>query len=112
MKNSIIGLDLVDIVRFKNLKKGDAFLKKVFTDQEQNYCFTHKAPAPHLAGIFAAKEAALKALGANKYVFRDIEVRHTLSGQPEVWLKTKRNSRIRISISHTNVTAGAVAIIR
>jgi len=106
-----VGFDLVDIARFKRLKKGDPFLKKVFTDQERTYCFARKAPAPHLAGIFAAKEAVLKALGANKFFFKDIEVRHASSGQPEIWLKTKRSNGVYISISHTKITAGAIAIV-
>lgn len=105
-----IGLDLVEIARFRGYKKNNSFLKKVFTEQERLYCFSYKNPFPHLAGIFALKEAARKALGVHKFSFADIEVRHAPSGKPELWLKGRRAKIIAVSISHTDTVAGAVVI--
>lgn len=109
-KSRSVGLDLVEIARFRGYKKNDSFLKKVFTQQERFYCFSYKNPFPHLAGIFALKEAARKALGVNKFSFADIEVHHAPSGKPELWLKGRRTNIIAVSISHTDAVAGAVVI--
>jgi holo-[acyl-carrier protein] synthase len=49
----------------------------VFTDHEIAYCTRRKVPAIHLAGRFAAKEAAMKALGTGhtqNVLWRDVEV--------------------------------------
>ncbi len=106
-----IGLDLVEISRFKkHAKKGsDAFLNKVFTEGELEYCFKHQDPSPHLAGLFAAKEATSKALGVAKYPFAEIEIRHAPDGQPIPYFKGKK-LQIGLSITHTRGVAAAVAI--
>jgi holo-[acyl-carrier protein] synthase len=56
---------------------GDRFLQRVFTAGEIAYCTQRRNPASHLAGRFAAKEAAMKALGtghAPGVLWKDIEV--------------------------------------
>src|SRR4051812_29131812 len=60
-----IGIDATDIPRVAELvsRYGDRFLQRVFTAGEIAYCTRRRDPAPHLAGRFAAKEAAMKALG-------------------------------------------------
>src|SRR5687767_8738449 len=60
-----IGLDATDIPRLADVleRYGERFLRRVFTDAEIAYCTRRRNPAPHLAGRFAAKEAAMKALG-------------------------------------------------
>src|SRR5919108_447234 len=60
-----LGVDATDIPRVREMLKryGDRFLRRVFTDAEIDYCARRRDPAPHLAGRFAAKEAAMKALG-------------------------------------------------
>lgn len=74
-----IGLDATEIARISEVltRHGDRFLRRVFTDREVAYCLGHRNPAPSLAARFAAKEAAMKALGtgaARGVVWRDIEV--------------------------------------
>lgn len=110
-KPSSVGFDLVEVGRFRGYKKNDSFLKKVFTERERFYCFSYKNPFPHLAGIFAVKEAAVKAMGVNKFSLAVIEVRHALSGKPELWLSRKRIKTVAVSISHTDNVAGAVVIM-
>ena len=73
------GLDATDIPRIdRTLKRyGDQFLRRVFTEAEIAYCHRRRNPAPHLAGRFAAKEAAMKALGTGHsrgVLWKDIEV--------------------------------------
>ena len=56
---------------------GDRFLRRVFTDGEIAYCTKRRNPVPHLAGRFAVKEAAMKALGTGQslgVMWKDIEV--------------------------------------
>ncbi len=74
-----LGLDATDIPRVEEMLRrfGDRFLRRVFTEAEISYCLRHRNPAPHLAARFAAKEAAMKALGTGRslgVLWRDIEV--------------------------------------
>jgi len=110
---AIAGIDLAEVSRFSPMAKDrkHAFLKKVFSPEEIAYCFSRSNTAQHLAGMFAAKEAASKALGVEKYPFAEIEVRHTESGAPQAWSrKTGRKLKVSISITHTSSIAAAVAV--
>jgi len=78
---SIVGLgcDITDIPRIADVyeRYGDHFLRRVFTDQEIAYCTRRRNPVPHLAARFAAKEAAMKALGTGHsrgVLWKDVEV--------------------------------------
>ena len=68
-----IGVDLVQIPRMRRVVKRwqDRFLRRVFTDAEIAYCRKRRDPVPHLAARFAAKEAALKALGIGRASCRE-----------------------------------------
>jgi holo-[acyl-carrier protein] synthase len=61
-----LGLDVCDIERMRrNLEKhGVRFMEKVLTESEVSFCTRRRDPAVPFAGRFAAKEAAIKALGA------------------------------------------------
>ena len=74
-----IGMDATDLRRVADLleRYGERFLHRVFTDGEISYCTKRRDPVPHLAGRFAVKEAAMKALGTGQsrgVVWKDIEV--------------------------------------
>ena len=74
-----IGIDATDLPRVADIleRYGDRFLRRVFTDGEIAYCTKRRDPVPHLAGRFAAKEAAMKALGTGQsrgVTWKDIEV--------------------------------------
>ena len=74
-----IGLDATDLPRVAEVlaRYGDRFLRRVFTDGEIAYCTRRRDPVPHLAGRFAVKEAAMKALGTGHsrgVLWKDIEV--------------------------------------
>lgn len=104
-----VGIDIVDVSRFSSLETDSPFIQKTFTDIERAYCAKFADAAPHFAGIFAAKEATSKALGIRKYHVLSLEIRHTAEGAPEVWQAGKK-LQVRISISHTDTQAIAVAI--
>ena len=82
------GIDATDVSRIERLWKryGEWFLARVFTPGEVAYCQHRRNPVPHLAGRFAAKEAAMKALGTGRsreVLWRDIEVVRK-SGPPQL----------------------------
>lgn len=85
-----LGFDTTDIPRVAAVlsKYGDRFLRRIFTDGEIAYCMRRRNPVPHLAGRFASKEAAMKALGTGHsrgVLWKDIEVVR-VSGPPQLQL--------------------------
>ncbi|MBI3624758.1 MAG: holo-ACP synthase [Candidatus Rokubacteria bacterium] len=93
-----VGVDLVKIPRMRKVVERwqDRFLRRVFTDAEIAYCRTRRDPVPHLAARFAAKEAALKALGIGLRLgvsWRELEVRRE-RGQPPVLVLSGKSRRI------------------
>jgi holo-[acyl-carrier protein] synthase len=83
-----LGTDIVEIVRIeKQLARSQRLAQRVLTDREFRVFSDHKFPARFLAKRFAAKEAAVKAIGigiGNGIGFQDVEVRNLPSGQPEL----------------------------
>src|SRR5689334_18035415 len=74
-----LGLDATDIHRIASTlsRYGERFMHRIFTDAEVAYCTRRRVPAVHFAGRFAAKEAAMKALGTGHsrgVLWRDVEV--------------------------------------
>jgi holo-[acyl-carrier protein] synthase len=74
-----LGIDATDIPRIAATleRYGERFMTRVFTDGEVAYCRRRRHPAIHFAGRFAAKEAAMKALGTGhtqNVLWRDVEV--------------------------------------
>lgn len=81
-----LGTDIVDVGRIASqLDKSHRLAERVLTTTEMGIFNTHKSPERFLAKRFAAKEAAVKALGTGigKGVgFQDVEVVSLASGQP------------------------------
>ncbi len=82
-----MGLDISEIDRIQSAiaRHGAAFLERVYTPHEVNYCENHKNKAERYAARFAAKEAGMKALGTGWRFgvrWRDIEVANAPSGKP------------------------------
>jgi len=74
-----IGIDATDIPRIEKAigRYGDRFLHRIYTAREIAYCSAKYVSMPSYAGRFAAKEAAMKALGtglSRGVAWRDIEV--------------------------------------
>ena len=57
-----VGTDIIECERIAKVfdRQKDRFLKRVYTEGEQDYCLKMKNPVPHLAARFAAKEAVSK----------------------------------------------------
>src|SRR6187200_2509507 len=85
-----LGLDATEIDRINDMigRYGDRFVRRIFTDGEIAYCTRRRMAAVHFAGRFAAKEAAMKALGTGHsqgVLWRDIEVIR-VGGPPQLQL--------------------------
>ncbi len=112
-----IGVDIENINRFKNknINNSSAFLKKIFTKKELEYCFSKLDPAQHLAARYSGKEAVIKALsslGEPFKAYKEIEILNNAKGSPIVKLYNNINKfQIEISLSHCIDKAIAFAII-
>lgn len=102
-----VGVDIESVSRFK--KNSKKLFEKMFSKRELK-----NANSQHLAGIFCAKEAVIKACSpVEKLQLRDIEILHEKSGMPFAAIKSKKISKkdLRISISHSSEYAIAAAIL-
>lgn len=120
-----LGIDLVDVSDADRLLErwGERLLQRVLTDAEREYVLRFKQPGKYLAVRLAAKEAVYKALqsipGAGEVRWRDIEVIRHSSGRPTIALHREAQRvaasagvvRISLSLTHTDRTAGAVALL-
>ena len=119
-----VGTDLVEVARIERILKKwrERFTLKVFSDGEIRYCSAKACPARHLAARFAAKEAFFKGLGRGMgrgVGFRDVEVRNSPEGKPELVLHERARGVIEragirenhLSISHTERYAMAVVAL-
>lgn len=115
-----IGNDIIEIQRIREAiaRHELRFLNRLFTPQEQDYCLSRKDPAIHFAGRFAAKEAAVKALGTGfreDIEWTDFEIIHDNKGKPSIKLSEKilikfHSPLLHLSISHCHHYATAVVI--
>lgn len=102
-------------------RHGEAFLAKLFTPSEREYCESRKRPALHYAARFAAKEAVSKTfrtgIGGNAGLL-EMEVvndesgapRIRLSGAAEAFARKHQITEIQISLTHARDYAAANAI--
>ena len=86
-----LGMDATEIPRVRAIvsRYGDRFLHQIFTDGEIAYCMRRRDPVPSLAARFAAKEAAMKALGTGRsrgVLWKDIEVVRERGRAPQLRL--------------------------
>jgi holo-[acyl-carrier protein] synthase len=100
---------------------GEMFLRRVYTDREIRYCQSRKHAIEHFAGLWAAKESILKALGtgwSRGVTWTDIEVRQTQNGQSRVLVCGQAKEEairrgigdILVTISHCRTYATAYAL--
>lgn len=119
-----VGVDIVEIERVREVlqRQQDRFIRRVFTEAEQDYCRAHRDPVPHYAARFAAKEALFKALGtgwAKGVSWRDAEVARASMGAPVLMLhgeaqKLSQSLGTRaahLSLSHSRELAVAIVIL-
>jgi len=113
MSRSGLGLDIVDIARFKRLTtEKPSLTNRILTTREIECANKFSDSIPHLAACFAAKEAYFKALGSgvSGHTFHEVELLHDEAGRPFLSLLGERLPAL-ISISHTDTIVGAVVIL-
>src|ERR1700730_7841107 len=86
-----LGLDIAEIDRIQAAiaRHGEPILERLYTPREVAYCERHKNKFERYAARFAAKEAAMKALGTGwrqGVRWRDIEVANAPGGKPALEL--------------------------
>lgn len=118
-----IGLDIIEISRIREAveKFGQAFLNKVFTQLELDYCSSQRAwKYPELAVRFAAKEAYSKAVGLGIRGFgrsnqglrwKEIEVANYPSGKPYLVVKGRIEQKAALTLSHSRDNAVAAVYL-
>ncbi|MCR4431037.1 MAG: holo-ACP synthase [Tepidanaerobacteraceae bacterium] len=118
-----IGVDIVEIDRIKKACSRKRFLERFFTPAELEGILKSSSDVFYrrLAGKFAAKEAAAKALGTGFRYFRwhEIEILNdplgkpfaVLSGRAKELLESRGFSTILITISHAKDYAVAFAAV-
>ncbi|HMV30867.1 MAG: holo-ACP synthase [Gemmatimonadales bacterium] len=120
-----VGIDLVDIVRVERMlaRHGDRVIARFLTAREREYVVGKFRPAMHIAARIAAKEAAYKAFqslpGARAVSWHHLEVERETEGRPYLVLGglarelAERHGplEIQLSLSHSDATAGAVAVL-
>jgi len=105
-----LGVDITEVDRIEAAiaRHGRPFLERLFTPSEIAYCQKHRHSAERFAGRFAAKEAAMKALGtgwAQGVRWRDIEVVREPSGKPTLKLSgATRSIADRLGVKHITLT--------
>lgn len=109
------GVDITEVRRLRQAieKWGDAFSKRVFTDEEIKNAKKRTSFYQHLAGRFAAKEAIFKAMGDKDLNWKDVQITNDTDGRPccELLNGKGENLDVYISISHVKNYAVANAIV-
>jgi holo-[acyl-carrier protein] synthase len=107
-----IGIDVVDIERFKSsLDRTPGLVEKLFTENERT------KPIASLAARFAAKEALAKALSVGKGLpWHDAEVLNLETGKPVFLFRGEiaeiiDGANVHLSLSHDAGIASAMVIV-
>lgn len=118
-----MGIDVAEVKRIRAVleSQGERFVRRVYTEAEAAYCDQFKNKYERYAGRFAAKEAAMKALGTGwsrgvRWV--DVEVVRQTGGRPTMVLHGEARKiadalgvkNIAISITHTAEQAFAQVV--
>ena len=118
------GIDIAEVPRIQQsiARFGDRFLRRIYTEGEIRYCDSKANRVERYAARFAAKEAAMKALGtgwSHGVRWRDCEVVRMPGGRPNIAFHGKAGEiaarlgvkNAALSLSHTAEQAIAQVIL-
>ncbi|MDQ1408372.1 MAG: holo-[acyl-carrier protein] synthase [Acidobacteriaceae bacterium] len=118
-----MGVDIAEVARIRRTieRRGEAFLRRIYTPAERAYCERFKNKFERYAGRFAVKEATMKALGtgwSHGVRWVDLEVIREKSGRPTLAIRGEAGNiaarlgvkNIAVSITHTEDQALAQVI--
>ena len=116
-----VGIDLVDVTRIERLltEYGDRFVARILGPDEMAQLGGRYDRAQFVAGRFAAKEAAVKALGhylTDRPALTKIQVVNDATGRPSLDLShlsspLLKRVAVQLSISHERSHAIAIVIL-
>ena len=114
------GIDLIEIERVESaLERRPALAERIFTPSELQAARSRARPGRHLAARFAAKEAALKALGLGGLRLHEVEVEGGGDSAPRLSLSgsaaqaaLERGVELDVSMTHSRDLAAAVVVVR
>ena len=111
IENFGIGIDVSSIQKFKDKPfiENESFYKKIFSNEEIEYCLKFNNSSEKFAGKFALKEALIKSI-SKKLELSKIETSHEDSKPIVKILDFKQNYRFLASLSHEDNFAIAVVI--
>jgi holo-[acyl-carrier protein] synthase len=112
-----VGIDLIEIARLERaLERRPRLAERLFTQAELELARPRLRPGRHLAARFAAKEAAIKALGV-AVPAREIEVEGGGREAPRLHLHgtaaeliAERGVELQLSVTHSRDMAAAVVL--
>lgn len=118
--SEVVGLDVIEIDRLERaLERRPGLAERVFHPSELAFAGGHRRPGRHLAARFAAKEAALKALGVGGLGLRDVEVIGGGDAAPALRLHGRAAEaaerlevELSVSLTHSRELAAAVVVAR
>ncbi len=103
------GIDLVEIPRMADaLLRRPKLAERIFTEGERGYFACRKNNPATIAGCFAAKEAAVKAVGCG--FVRDVELSWNGGGKPSLTMRGFEDVDFSVSITHSGSYAAASVI--
>ena len=118
------GIDIVEVPRIaQSIERfGGRFLQRIFTPAEIRYCDAKANRVERYAARFAAKEAAMKAIGTGMrggVSWQEFEVSRELGGRPTILFHGKAAQyaerlgmrRAHLSVTHTEQHAVAYVIL-
>jgi holo-[acyl-carrier protein] synthase len=118
------GIDIAEVPRIEAsiARFGDRFLRRIFTEAEIRYCESKANRIERYTARFAAKEAAMKAIGtgwSHGVTWHDVEVCRQPGGRPTIAFHGKAAEfaarlgamHIALSLSHTEEYAIAQVIL-
>jgi holo-[acyl-carrier protein] synthase len=116
----LVGVDLIEIERVERaLARHPRLAHRIFTEAELAHAASRRRPGRHLAARFAAKEAAVKALGVRGLRLRDVEVTGGGDGPPRLALHgtaaeaaERAGVELEVSLSHSRELAVATVVAR
>jgi holo-[acyl-carrier protein] synthase len=116
----LVGLDLIEIARVERaLRRRPALAERIFSTREREFAAERARPGQHLAARFAAKEAALKALGLGGLRLHEVEVVGGGAEAPRIELHgsaaeeaRRRDLELDLSLTHSRELAAAVVVAR
>ena len=118
------GVDITEVPRIAAAieRFGERFLNRVYTPKEIAYCQSKKNAVERFAARFAAKEAAMKAIGTGLrqgVTWQDVEVGREPGGRPTIMFSGRAAEfaaklgakRVHLSLTHSEETAIANVVL-